>query len=282
MQISKLNQYSIGIVAVNKPLDTDIVEVSPVEYLTMMDGEINDHINEVKLKSKNFDGSSYETMTKQTVTLKCRWLPNGSNRITSPDVRRGEQVMIWRFGDSDKFFWSSVEYEKKLRKLETVVFGISGTKDEDDIGTPDSMYYLEISSHRKLIHFHTSKANEEPYSYDLQINTDKGYMLFTDDVGNLINLDSKKTYIELTNADKSTIQLDKKDILIDAPDYVTIKAGKEISLNAPINIINGALGVSGKTSIGGKLSATGIMSNSPFLAPGYSLGVGHDKVSSNK
>lgn len=282
MQVSKFTPYSLGIVAVNKPLKTDIVEVTPVEHLTMLDGELNDHIKEVQLSSNNFDGSSYETLTKQSATLKCRWLPNGSNRITSPDVRRGEQVMIWKFGDADRYYWSSLEYEKKLRKLETVVFGISATKDEDDIGTPDSMYYLEISSHKKLIHFHTSKANDEPFAYDLQLNTKDGYLLFTDDVGNLINLDSENTYIELTNEDGTTVQLDKKNLLLDAPDYVDIKAGKELSLESPKNFINGSFGVKGAMSVSGMLSASGVQSSAPLLAPSHPDGSGHDSVDSDR
>lgn len=282
MQVSKFVQHSIGIVAVNKPLKTDVVEVTPVEYLTMIDGEINDHFEEINLKSKNFDDTNYETGTKQSTTLKCRWLPNSSNRVTSPDVRRGEQVMIWRFGDSDKFYWSSLEYEKKLRKLETIVFGISATKDEDDIGTPDSMYYLEVSSHRKLIHFHTSKANDEPFGYDLQLNTEKGYLLLTDDVGNLVNIDSEKTYIEITNADKATVQLDKKNILIDAPDYVDIKAGKEVKIDSPKSFMSGQFSAGGKTSITGNLSVQSLTSTGPLLAPGHPLGSAFDPVSSQR
>ena len=278
MNVSKFIQYSLGIVAINKPLSSDIIEVTPVEYLTMLDGEINDHVTEVDLKSKNYDGSEYETKTKQTITLKARWMPMGSNRITSPDVRRGEQVMIWRYGDSDRFYWSSLEYQKRLRKLETIIFGISATKDEDDNGNPDSMYYLEISSHRKIIHFHTSKKNDEPYAYDLQLNTADGYLLFQDDVGNLINLNSKDTYIEITNADKSTIQLDKRNILADAPDFVDIVAGKQVTIETPMTRVTQNMGVNGKASVDGTLSANGMKSTKPVTSPDFNLGFAFDRA----
>lgn len=279
MQVSKFVPWSLGIIAVNKPLNTDIVEVTPVEMFTMLDGEINDHIKEESLSSVNFDGSSYQTQTNQTATVKARWLPNGSNRITSPDVRRGEQVMIWKFGDADKYYWSSLEYEKKLRKLETILFGISATKDENDPGTPESMYYLEVSSHKKLIHLHTSKANGEPFIYDMQFNLEEGYFLMQDDVGNLINLDSKNTYIEITNADKSTVQLNKRDILIDAPDYIDIVAGKQVTVDTPTTIVTRDIGVQGKASVDGTVSADGVKSTKAVVAPSHPRGSDFDRTS---
>lgn len=264
MLISQFHFYSLGIVAVNKPLDTDVVEVTPVEKLTMLDGEINDHEKQVELQSKMHDGSAYNTKTIQTATIKCRWLPMGSNRITSPDVRRGEQVAIYRFGDSDKYFWASLEYEKRLRKLETVLIGISATKEESDIGKPDSMYYMEFSTHRKLIHMHTSKKNGEPFAYDVQLNTGEGYLLITDDVGNLINLDSKNTYIEITNADGSTIHLDKRDIKMSAPGHMYFEA-QSFNINSSTYIQN-------NLNINGYTKTNGIGTNSAIVSPGLSLG----------
>lgn len=276
--ISKFVFYSLGTVAVNKPLDTDIVEVTPIEQTTMLNGEINDHQVQSNKKAINADGSAYETVTTQSVTLKCRWMPMGSNRLTSPDVRRGEQVVIMRFGDSDKYYWASTEYEKKLRKLETVVWGISATKDEGDIGTPESMYYMEWSSHKKIIHIHTSNANGEPFKYDIQLNTKDGYLLITDDVGNLINLDSTNTRLEFTNADSTTLQLDKKNIYGFAPDNIKFVAGKRFDVVSPKSKFSADVGVMGQFSVHAMTYLSGCQSRGGFVAPGYGLGSGYNPV----
>lgn len=276
--LSQFHFYSLGTVAVNKPLNVDIIEVTPSEHTGMLNGEILDHQVQESRKSTNADGSAYETNTTQSATIKCRWMPFGSNRLTSPDVRRGEQVVIMRFGDKNEFYWVSTEYEKKLRKLETVVYGISATRDENDIGNPDSMYYIEISSHRKLIHLHTSNKNGEPFVYDLQLNTGDGYFLLTDDVNNLINLDSKNTRIELTNSDSSTVQIDKKNIYGYAPDNIKFVAGKRFDVVAPKSKFSNDVGVMGRFSVEQMTFLSGCRSRGGFIAPGYGIGSSYNPV----
>lgn len=286
-QLSMLHKHSQGIVAVNKPLDTDIVEITPIEDLNMIDGDITDNLEKKEKKGKDYYGGSFESSVDMSITIKARWLPlGGSNRLTPPDVRRGEEVMIYRFGDSEQFYWTTLEYARKLRKLETVVLGISATKDEGAEGTPENMYYIEFSTHKKLIHMHTSKANDEPFMYDIQLNTEEGYLLITDDIGNLINLDSKNVRIELTNSDKTTLQLDKKNMYGYAPDNITFKSGKSFNIetdkintkasvttnNVPTTRFTGSVGTKGNLSVNGRAWVSGLGSNSGLIAPGYGLG----------
>jgi hypothetical protein len=225
--LSKFHFHSAGIVAANKPLTTKIIEVVPIEEYPMFDGELSDNKSEYKTGSKDDKGSSYELQLDTTPSISARWLPFGaSNRLTAPDVRRGEMVMIYRFGDTDKYYWQTLKDDNKLRKLETVIYGWSATTNEDDDIGPDKMYYAEVSTHEKIIHLHTSKANGEPFSYDIQINAGKGFIKIQDDIGQLIVLDSNKHQIILQNTDTSKVEVIKREIFIDAPDLVEIRARK--------------------------------------------------------
>lgn len=225
--LSKLRIYSLGIVAKNKPLDTYDIEVTPVEDINMANGEITDHGVEQQSKGKDANGGSYETKVQSSNTVIAKWMPVGSpNQYTAPDVRRGERVAIYQFGDSDQYFWVTMQQDLRLRKLETVIYAFSGTQKENDGVSADTHYFLEVSTHKKLVHFHTSKANGEPFAYDLQFNTEKGYFIVQDDIGNIITLDSKERRIEFINTDGTHQDMDKRNFTVTVPDNTTINTGK--------------------------------------------------------
>ncbi|EKD22558.1 MAG: hypothetical protein ACD_84C00046G0002 [uncultured bacterium] len=159
--------------------------------------------------------------------MKATWLPlGGSNRITAPDVRRGETVVLYRFADSDEFFWVTLIDDFSLRKLETVVFAFSGTKVEGVKMDAGNTYFLEISTHSKMIHLHTSKANGEPYSYDIQLNTAEGFLQIQDDDGNFFKFDSADRHIVMVNRDQSKVEINKTIINFESSDEINMKTRK--------------------------------------------------------
>lgn len=205
---------SYGEVAANKPLSTKDIEVTPIEQLPMLNGELTDNLTTVNEKGKDADGASFETTVKRSVTLTATWLPHSSNRATAPDVRRGEKVCIWKYGDADKYYWSELEYNGKLRKLETVRFQISNTRDEDADAQHDNTYYFEWSTHNKLVHLHTSTSDGEPFGYDFSLNTKDGNFQITDTIENTIFLDSPAKRIVLKNASGTFMDLNAEDLFI--------------------------------------------------------------------
>jgi hypothetical protein len=218
LNVSKLRFYSIGLVAQNKPLNTDVIDVTPIEELNMLEGEISANQTDIKATGKDGNDKTYSTSVKSTVTIKASWLPFGnSNRISSPDVRRGESVMIYQFGDADKYYWVTLKQDNHLRRLETTIFAFSATSKEVEKLDASNSYFLEVSTHRKIVTFHTSTANGEPFSYDIQIDAGKGSVTVTDNVGNTILLDSKQSRVLLKNSSGTSFDLNKKSILAIAP-----------------------------------------------------------------
>lgn len=224
-QFSKLHLYSLGIVAVNKPLSSKVIEVTPIEDVPLLNGELTDNVRDVSSKARDTEGAAYHTEVSAGNTIKATWFPleGGGNRLTAPDVRRGERVIIYRYADTDQFWWVTQGQDMRLRKLETVIFGISATRDESAEPDPENMYWMEWSSHKKAITIHTSKADGEPYAYDIQINTAYGSILIKDDDGNSFSLDSPERIWKMINRDTSYIEINKREITAFAPDKITLK-----------------------------------------------------------
>lgn len=225
MNASKLVLYSYGVVAANKPLSSMNIEVTPMEDVTMVNGELTDNLNTTNVKGFDADGAAYETIVRDSVTVTARWLPFSSNRKTAPDVRRGEKVAIWKFADADKYYWSSLEYEAKYRKLETVIYAFSNTQVEGDDATSDNTYFIEISTHNKLIHLHTSTSDGEPYGYDFLLNTKEGNFQIRDTIENIIFLDSPSKRIVMKNAAESFIDLHAENLFINVVGNMVTRVG---------------------------------------------------------
>jgi phage baseplate assembly protein gpV len=224
MQLSKLHCYSVGYAVENKALSSWDLEVYPVEVLGYTDGEISADRGEDTVEGVDVFGQKYTIRVEMSHSIKARWLSFESNRKTPPDVRRGEKVYIYRFADVDKYYWMSDKESEHLRRLETVIYAISATRDESTKAlTPENTYYLELSSHTKQITLHTSKADGEPFAYTFQFNLKDGAVTLEDDDGNSFLLDSVERQLMLKNKDGSLLDVNKRNILIEAPDSVTIK-----------------------------------------------------------
>lgn len=235
-QLSQLRYYSIGIIATNKELSEHFVEILPIEYFNFIDGEILDHTEEYKASGKSFTGESFNVKIDTTATLRAKWLPIGqTNRITPPDVRRGEQVIIYQFGDVDEYYWVDAFQYKHVRRLETAIWSFSDNREENVEDTPESTYWMEVSTHKKVIHLHTSKSDEEPFVYDIQINTKDGRIVIQDDDHNYIFLDSAERFIKLHNKDDTYIEMNKRVINIFSHDEINMTTDK-YCLNAKSSI----------------------------------------------
>lgn len=238
LQLSKFRFYSVGIVADNKALSSNVIEVVPIEEHTMVDGEINGQSTEATSDGVDASGQSYSLAVKTSNTIQATWLKLGeSNRMTSPNVRRGAKVMIYQFGNADKYYWTTLQDDSNLRKLETVVWGISGTSDESATASHDTMYYFEVSSHTKTVTFHTSQANGEPYGYDIQINAADGNVRIQDTSNNVFILDSAARQLLLQNSDGSKVEVIKSIINLKAD---TINAEADT-----LNLKGGTTNISG-------------------------------------
>lgn len=237
MNLSQMHFYSRAKVAANKPLTKEDgsrnhdIEFWAYEVDSMADGEITDNITKVDTEGQDASGNKFKASVDTTISKQATWFPFGnSNRLTSPDVRRGEEVMIWQFADAAGFFWTDTETGLKLRRLETIIFAISGSPKEDEPPTSENTYFMEFSSHKKAVTFHTSNANGEPMTWDIQLNAGDGNFSLRNSLGDLVSVDGAEAHIELRNSVGSFFDMNKKKLNVFAEEEVNIMSNK-ITLN---------------------------------------------------
>jgi hypothetical protein len=280
---SQLKFISNGIVAANKLPSTNDIEVVPIEKLPFVNGQLTDAGTNVAASGANVDGAAYNTQVASSNTVKATWLKLGvGNRMTSPDVRRGATVALYQFADADQYYWTTLLDDSSLRKLETVVWAFSGTSDESKGTDASSSYYLEVSTHQGLITLHTSKANGEPYGYDIQLNTKEGYFRMQDDIGNYLILDSTQNHFELGNGDQSLLQMLKQKIAIETQDSIAMKT-KNFSLQAQQSTIaSNTLGIQATTTHNGDFTENGALGLNGDMTTSASGGSGGGTAGTGK
>jgi len=227
--LTGLKMISLGIVAEHKEVSSKLAFVHPAEALTEIDGELR--AIPITLYAAGVDGENreYQVNIQATTSLECEWLSLSEHRQTAPDIRRGEQVIIWAVDGctDEKYYWSTLGRDSNLRRLESVLWAFSNVSDpEEDVESLnyENSYTVEVSTHSKQITIRTNKYDGEPFAYVIQLNTKDGNYTVQDDVGNYVQLDSAETTIDLTNKDKTHFRLNKKDIFGYAPDSIYLEA----------------------------------------------------------
>ncbi len=247
---SKLRFYSMGICAENKARNSMEVEVTPTEELTMLDGEINTQASDYKAKGEDTLGKTYDSSVQTQNSVKATWLRFGdANRMSAPDVRRGEPVMLYQFGDSNKYYWMTIKQDIQLRRLETFIWAISASPTEGDPMDAQHCYFLEVSSHDKHITLSTSKKNGEPFAYKFQLNTKEGIATLTDDVGNYFILNSKETRLEMMNISGSHWDMEKDNLTVTIPNNVLYEVGNHFTARAPKITLDGVTNITKDTTM---------------------------------
>lgn len=223
---SSLFLFSVGYVTKNKTYDSRLIQALPVESASGTDGEVTHNPVQDILKGIDANGDAYEVKATSTRDLECEWYPFEDNRVTPPDVRRGELVEIYRLGNSPKYFWRSMNMRNGLRTLEHVVKAYGATPKPGGSGQSlESCYTTVISPLNGYINLQTTKANKEPFAYTVQINTKDGIVVVMDDVGNFFEMNSKETRLRLRNANDSFINIEKQGIDLKADQHVKITVG---------------------------------------------------------
>lgn len=231
-----LKPFGIGRAVENKELSSKTCDLTIIELFAFSEGEVKADTSDIGYNGPDASGVIKSTKIKFNKSIKAEWLPIGSNRKSAPDIRRGERVQVYRLGDTNRYFWKEMGLDDDLRRLETVIFAISNCSDNDKVKLEASdFYFLEFSTHAKLITLKTSKSDGEPFEYLAQFDTKAGSFLIEDDTDNRIHLVSAERLLEFHNADKSFIRLEKKKIRMHADEDVEITT-KRLKISATESI----------------------------------------------
>lgn len=245
---SKFRPVSFGIAAENLKMGSDILEVVPVEWLPYLDGEINSSTEVMEDSGVDGLGIEYTAKVETANSLPAKWLPMDDNRSTPPNIRRGERVHIYQFADSQQFYWSCYGLDKGLRRLETVVYMFSNTRDEKvKVLDRTNSYTVEVSTHTKQVTLRTNKNDGEPFAYTFQFNTKVGAVTLADDDSNYIEFDSAERKITAKNKDGSFITIDKRVIRMFAPDLIHMQT-QAFELHCDTALVNASQSITANTT----------------------------------
>lgn len=218
-----LNIAGYGVAQSNVGPLGNILHVSVQEWYHQQDGEQIVTLDEIETNGVDVNGVETRDRLISTQTIHATWMPSGSNRFTAPNVRVGETVEILQQADTAIYYWRPMGLSEEHRKLETVIWGISATRDESaDSLNPDNRYWIEFSSHSGKVILTTSVKNGEPVRYSFGWDTAKGVFNHMDSRGNVCTLESTEDRWVVATARNCKFTLDKKDLRISVPGHTEI------------------------------------------------------------
>lgn len=232
-RVSGLRLYSQGIVAKDKAFGTDIIEVTPIEEFSGVKGRLADASVTSNTTMKDASGNTIKGSIKGGFTIKAKWIAGdtGGNRQTAPDVIEGETVDIYRFADTQEYYWKPSFREPALRRREHVVYTYSNLPSGHAAYDLDTSYWAVISTIKKIVSLHTSSNDGEPFSYDAKFDTKSGFFLLKDDIGNKIEVNSKSKTITIENSENSSVVLNNEKITISSPKSIGMST-EEVRINS--------------------------------------------------
>lgn len=194
--------YCIGTVLENKPLTTNNIIFAPLESQPGTSGAPNSSPKELKFKSKDADGNEFETKATVDSGTEAEWFPEG-NRVTAPDVVRGEEVYIYRYADTDRYFWREKGDKRHLRRGETQrwMFSANTKQGGDNKQDDTNCIVLEISGHRNLVTLTTPKGkNKDDVSFIVSIDGQNKKAALGDSTGNEFTINNPEKEVGMKNS----------------------------------------------------------------------------------
>lgn len=262
---SSLKLYSIGIVLEDKADGSDQIKVYPVEELPFINGSISEHKETIKSESQNSKGTPTTSTAKSDAVLIAKWFcPGGSNRMTPPDVIKNESVQIYRYADTDEYYWTTLFREPGIRRRETVCYMFGNLADGLTEFDKTTSYWFEISTKNKNVTLKTTKSDKEPYEYEFNLDTQNGTLTIQDDIGNIITFDSPSATISAVNSHGASIAMIGDNLEINIPGTISVKSGGASTWDAATytgtssqNTFNGTTDVNGISNLNQGMNVSG-------------------------
>lgn len=218
---SLFRMISVGTVAENKLRSSTFVEVSLNEVNPYLNGELKSDIIEDTAEGVDRQGNRFTVMVQMANTIRAEWKGDGTNRVSAPDVRRGERVEIWQYSNTDKYYWVVArEPGSNVRRLETVIQTYNNSRDENQTeSTKENSWYSEISTHDGHATFKTNKSNGEQFAYTVQLDAKNGNLVVTDDAGLYIQANSGEQHVEVDNGGGSYLSMRRSKVTCKTTDF---------------------------------------------------------------
>lgn len=262
-EVSQLTIYSVGKAATDKARGEKKLDVILSEVSFAQPTAVDATKTEAEISHEG-EGGKDTVQAELGNTVEALWWNFNGIRVSPPDVKKDDDVLVLRLGDTDVYYWLDLNMAN-VKRLECVVFAINAdpkSKIKQDLS---NAYWFMMSSLDKSMHIHTSAANGEPFEWDIQLDTNESILIVQDSKGNTIYINSKEDDIGMENSVGTKFQLVKQQIFGYAEKLINFKTqsfvvdcetadinGKnKVSFNTPLTYASEKLNVGTDFSYGG-------------------------------
>lgn len=239
----KYQYVGVAVVIEDLPANDNRLHVMPLSNAIVYGTKI-----ELDKKITLLDGTQIEASN----SFYARWLPNGSNRRTPPNVTKGSRVDLFKDSKGREYFWRESEAQLDLRKLEEVTYMFSNRREgsaSTDLIEACS-YILTVSTLNKTIRLDTSDNDGEACAYTINLDTQEGLFVIEDSLNNLLLLNSPngKLYFRTNTAVLTQSEYEKKHIKTEKNTYIegnkkTSIDGEEIEVSGSKKLKSGSVAI---------------------------------------
>lgn len=260
-QGSMLHFFSIAVVTETKAKGSDHIAAMPIEALPRLKGEVGKIKKELKVTGSDVNGNEVKSAIIAGGAIPAEWIPLGqSNRMTAPDVVKGEMVLLIRYSDTDTYYWTPMKRQSALRRLETVLYAFSNLASGVKAFTKATSYWFEVSTHEKYIHLHTSANDGEVCEYDVSIDCKQGVVTITDSLGTMFRLDSQNGKVGMKGLQLAVIEAE------------TTVVTNNLKVGGSIESV-GSITSGGTIAAGGEVTSGGQVKGTAFIPSAVSVSV---------
>lgn len=222
---SLFKKVSIGIVAKDIEVGSVQLEVIPIESNGYLNGGYAHGEETIQTKGTDSTGLEYQKSITTSTSVTAIWYPGTSNQLNPPQVTEGEHVALYRYANTDDYYWSAEGQSDHLRPTDTIGGRVSakGTKDEQAL-TADNSYFYEMSSSKKKITVRTSKANGESCIFQAQFDLDAGFFEVSSDTGLLLQLAIEDDTFAIQNGAGTRVEANGGVLTGEATEKIFLKA----------------------------------------------------------
>lgn len=254
--------YGLCYVVEDKPEDSFDIKVMLVSLIPDTKGKLSRN-DKVIMNEVDINGLHKSIVSTSSDHITATWLPDGEqNRISAPDVCKGDIVEVYTVNDTHEYYWKVYAHNQSLRKREKVLYWFSNKGSVG--GTSKDAYFLLVDTRNKVVLLHTSDNDGEACAFDLLLDTKQGKAILKDNMEDTIMLDAPAG--KLSAFIREDIHLKTKNILFDC-DKFTVNAKsidfnsiiiKFVSAKHTVETNNFGLSADNSTVTGGSISHDGV------------------------
>lgn len=231
---SEFKLWGLGIVTQDKPFGIDNIAVTSLERIPDQVGSPIDGNETFSGSAGTTEGVSNSQELKGSKQWTAQWLPNGHDHLlTSPMVRKGETVKLYKYADKPEFYWTTIFREPSLRRIERFIIAASDLAGGLNPIDMSSIYYMDFDTLSKAITIKTAISDGEKFLYTFMIDAAGSRVRTHDNIGNTYVIDSESNNVYMEDAAGGKFETrdghpriyGPKGILLETPEWVRINSG---------------------------------------------------------